>query len=488
MRPVILIDSSSGIAQSLCQQQRESLACEVTQIVSPVEGDFPTDVANPRLLVLPVLESCQVLKVALTIRQSHSTIPVLMAVSRGTEDLAVAAFRAGITDYFRLPGEESALLSALQCLLNSGHNPSDLHPSGNDPTERHRPGVYLSELHQADIEQPRRHSKSPAAATSKVAPTPDIASTLEVDGSPFIGDSPPMHAVKHNLARIAGNNSNVLITGETGTGKELVASAIHGLSARRDKAFLCVNCAAIPDALFESEWFGYERGAFTGAHLRTAGWMESSHHGTMFLDEIGDMSLFAQAKLLRVIENKEFHRLGGKTNIRVDVRFIAATNRNLEEMASDGKFRQDLYYRLNIARVHLPPLRDRRDDIPPLLRHYMQKFSAQNTNRVTGMTDEVWNCLMDYDWPGNIRELKNVLESIFVNSPQGKISFADLPDQFRKMIERTASPADDERQQLITALTQTNWNKSKAAEALRWSRVTLYRKMHKYRIYSSPAA
>ncbi len=453
---MILIDSSAGAAQSLCKQRQGSLACQITEIASVREFDCHADVSSPCLLVLNAPESAQVLSVALAIQQNHNAIPVLLAVSRGSEDLAVAAFRAGITDYFRLPGEESALLSALQRFMHSGDDQSSRHQSGND-----RPGG---------------HPQDPVAPTQKV------------DDSPFIGDSQPMHAVKHNMARIAGSNSNVLITGETGTGKELVASAIHEMSARRNRPFLCVNCAAIPDALFESEWFGYERGAFTGAHLRTAGWMESSHQGTMFLDEIGDMSLFAQAKLLRVIENKEFHRLGGKTNIRVDVRFIAATNRNLEEMASDGKFRQDLYYRLNIARVHLPPLRDRRDDIPPLLRHYMQEFSSQNENRVTGMTDEVWNCLMDYDWPGNIRELKNVLESIFVNSPQGKICFADLPDQFRKMIERAASPADDERQQLITALTRTNWNKSKAAEALRWSRVTLYRKMHKYRIYSGPAS
>jgi transcriptional regulator with PAS, ATPase and Fis domain len=249
-----------------------------------------------------------------------------------------------------------------------------------------------------------------------------------------------------------------------------------------------VNSAAIPDALFESEWFGYERGAFTGALIRTAGWMESSHRGTMFLDEIGDMSLFAQAKLLRVIESKEFHRLGGKKSVRVDVRFIAATNRNLEEMAGNGKFRQDLYYRLNIARVHLPPLRERREDIPPLLRHYMRELSLQNQNRITEMTDEVRNCLMEYDWPGNIRELKNVLESIFVNAPQGKIRLADLPEQFRNRLEKSASPGNDERQQLITALTRTQWNKSKAAEALRWSRMTLYRKMHKYRIYTPRSA
>ena len=420
----------------MCQRGMGSFAWAVTEIASTAEIDCHIDIPSPRLLVLPVPDSHQVLSIAFTIRQNHKAIPLLLAVSCGSEELAVAAFRAGITDYFHLPGEESGLLNALQRLVEA--TPCESAPG---------PGSF-----------------------------------------PFIGDSPPMHAVKLNVARIAGSNSNVLITGETGTGKELVASAIHEMSTRRNQPFVCVNCAAIPDALFESEWFGYERGAFTGAHFRTAGWMESSHHGTMFLDEIGDMSLFAQAKLLRVIESKEFHRLGGKTNIRVDVRFIAATNRNLEEMAGNGKFRQDLYYRLNIARVHLPPLRDRREDIPPLLRHYMRDLSLQNQNRVTGMTDEVWNCLMEYDWPGNIRELKNILESIFVNAPHEKISFADLPEQFRKRIENNSSPNDDERQQLIIALMRTKWNKSKAAEELHWSRMTLYRKMHKYRIYTPRSA
>lgn len=430
MRAVILLDSSARAAQTLWQQGTGVLVCTITEIANAAELDRHLDASCPSLLVLSVPDSQQVLSIALAIRQKHSAIPLLLAVSQGSEELAVAAFRAGITDYFRLPGEQGRLLSALQNLIEA--------------TE-------------------------PAFVSG---------------GFAFIGDSPPMHTVKLNVARIAGGNSNVLITGETGTGKELVASAIHQMSPRRTQPFVCVNCAAIPDALFESEWFGYERGAFTGAHLRTAGWMESSHRGTMFLDEIGDMSLFAQAKLLRVIENKEFHRLGGKNSIRVDVRFIAATNRNLEEMAGNGKFRQDLYYRLNIARVHLPPLRDRREDIPPLLRHYMRELCMQNQNRVTGMTEEVWTCLMEYDWPGNIRELKNVLESIFVNAPQGKISFADLPEQFRKRIEKPACANDDERQQLISALMRTQWNKSKAAEQLRWSRMTLYRKMHKYRIYT----
>jgi transcriptional regulator with PAS, ATPase and Fis domain len=297
----------------------------------------------------------------------------------------------------------------------------------------------------------------------------------------FVGSIATIAELNTQVTRIAASNSNVLITGETGTGKELVASAIHQLSARSHKPFISLNCAAIPDALAESEFFGHERGAFTGAYLRNQGSLEAAHQGTVFLDEVGDMSAGTQAKLLRVIENKEFRRLGGKTPIKVDVRFIAATNRNLEEMAGAGRFREDLYYRLNIARVHLLPLRERKEDIPILIRHYVQEFGASHNNRLTE-TDEVWECLLNYDWPGNVRELKNALESAFVNSAGGRISISDLPCEFRKRCSQLTSTCPSERQALLSALLQTKWNKSRAAEQLRWSRMTLYRKMRKYRI------
>src|SRR5581483_253246 len=205
----------------------------------------------------------------------------------------------------------------------------------------------------------------------------------------------------------------------------------------------------------------------------------------LFLDEVGDMSPLTQAKFLRVIENKEFHRLGGKSQIKVDVRFVVATNRNLEDMVATNKFRQDLYYRLNIARIDLPPLRDRKEDIAMLLQHYIHEFNNQNRQHKKEITDEVWNCLMSYDWRGNIRELKNVLEASFVNSDHQKIGIDDLPEQFRKRLRSAAPPGADERQQLLGALLHTKWNKSKAAAELRWSRMTLYRKMHKYHIADS---
>lgn len=436
MRSLILLDVAGGASQALYRAGSAALISAIADVASASDVHHQLDAAHPRLFVFRVSASQQIPDLILSMRQRYSDIPLILAVSGGSEELAVASFRAGIADYFHLPGEEGELLDTVHFLLHS-----------ND------------------------------------APAPAIELSSKSAEFPFIGESPTMNAVRLSVERIAASDSNVLITGETGTGKELVASAIHKLSTRRNHPFVCVNCAAIPDALFESEWFGYERGAFTGAHVRNAGWMESSHHGTMFLDEIGEMSLLAQAKLLRVIESKEFHRLGGKSSVRVDVRFVAATNRNLEATVSEGKFRQDLYYRLNIARVHLPPLRERKGDIPPLLRHYMREFSTRNQNHVDGMTDDVWNCLLGYEWPGNIRELKNVLESIFVNTPQGKICFGDLPEEFRKRIDKCPFQNHDEREQLITALMHTKWNKSKAAEELHWSRMTLYRKMHKYRIY-----
>jgi len=295
-----------------------------------------------------------------------------------------------------------------------------------------------------------------------------------------------MRALSARVARIAATDSTVLITGETGTGKELVASAIHSASSRSSKPFLRVNCAAIPDALVESELFGYERGAFTGAQAGHAGWLQEAHQGTIFLDEVGDMSASTQAKLLRVIENKEFRRLGGRAEIHVDVRFIAATNRNLDEMAAEGKFRKDLYFRLNVARVHLLPLRDRKEDIPVLLRHFVHKLSVQNSKQAPEMAGDVWNCLINHEWQGNIRELRNVVEAAFVNSPGDVIRMVDLPENFQKLRRDVPRPLPEEREQLMAALLETKWNKSKAAEQLRWSRMTVYRKMRRYQISTSP--
>jgi transcriptional regulator with PAS, ATPase and Fis domain len=301
----------------------------------------------------------------------------------------------------------------------------------------------------------------------------------------LIGSSLAIWKVKAYLRKVAMTDSQVLITGETGTGKELAAQYIHHHSARRAKPLVTINCAALPDGLLESELFGYERGAFTGAVSSYSGKLKLADGGTVLFDEIGDMSPYAQAKILRVIETREVYPLGGRRNVPLDIRIIAATNRSLDQRMVNNEFRQDLYFRLNVARVHLPPLRERRDDIQLLIDHCAQKFAAQLGRGIEGFSDEAMELLLRYDWPGNIRELMNLIERIFIDPPQEKITVADLPESMRfcSSVRHETLPA--EREILLYTLSQTNWNKTQAAERLHWSRMTLYRKIAKYHIVPS---
>ena len=233
-------------------------------------------------------------------------------------------------------------------------------------------------------------------------------------GQTLVGESLPMQGIKAYIGKIASMDSNVLITGETGTGKELVAEQIHRSSRRSRHPFVCVNCTAVPDSLLESELFGYERGAFTGATGLNRGKFELANGGTLFLDEIGDMSPYAQAKILRAVEGKEVHRLGGQRSVPLDIRIIAATNQDLERSVADGRFRSDLYFRLNVARLHLPPLRDRKQDLGPLCEHYFQELNQQLGRNLGGFTADLYKDLLQYDWPGNVRELRNLVEAVFI--------------------------------------------------------------------------
>ncbi len=297
----------------------------------------------------------------------------------------------------------------------------------------------------------------------------------------IVGQCRQLRDLRAYLAKVASVDSTVLVTGETGTGKQLMAELIHRTSARRNGPFITVNCAAIPDSLVESELFGYERGAFTGAMHAKPGKLEMADGGTFFLDEIGDMHPVAQAKLLNVLETRQVERLGARRAQRINVRFIAATNQDLEAMVEKHAFRRDLYYRLNVTRLHLPPLRERRDDIPSLLAHYARELNRDFGIKVDGFTPGALECLRAYPWPGNVRELRNVLEAVFVNRPTGLVSVADLPESCRRHAASLESPAH-ERELLLSALTTTSWNVSKAARSLQWSRMTVYRKMAKHRI------
>jgi transcriptional regulator with PAS, ATPase and Fis domain len=303
-----------------------------------------------------------------------------------------------------------------------------------------------------------------------------------MDEDRIVGESGVICELKQYIRNVAHTDANVLITGETGTGKELVAEMIHRNSARRSKPFVCVNCAAIPDTLLESELFGYERGSFTGAHTCREGRFQAAGGGTIFLDEIGDMSPYAQAKILRVVESKEVQPIGARTGGRVDFRIIAATNRDLESPEATPAFRRDLYFRLNVARIHLPALRERKSDIPILIDHYIREFNRQFGRDFEGFTEEAMLKFLQYDWPGNVRELRNAMESSFVDFGLSGPGLAGLPRQVRDRLSGMAQMHPTERELLIAALTATDWNKSKAARRLQWSRMTLYRKMARYNV------
>jgi transcriptional regulator with PAS, ATPase and Fis domain len=236
----------------------------------------------------------------------------------------------------------------------------------------------------------------------------------------------------------------------------------------------------VPDSLFESELFGYERGAFTGAHASKDGKLKLADGGSIFLDEIGDLSLYTQAKMLRVLENKEIERLGATKTVPLDVRVIAATNRDLEQLVANGQFRADLFFRLDVLRIHLPPLRNRKEDIPLLLEYYIRKLNSRLSCEVQGFTEETLEYLLQYDWPGNIRELKNMLECVFASVPGRWIALTDLPARFRVKLKPIEHRTLDDREKIISALLATDWNKSRAAQKLQWSRMTLYRKMAKF--------
>jgi transcriptional regulator with PAS, ATPase and Fis domain len=298
----------------------------------------------------------------------------------------------------------------------------------------------------------------------------------------IIGNSGAMERLRAYLPKLAASEASVLITGETGTGKERVAEAIHMLSPRGGAPMVRINCAAIPDGLLESELFGHERGAFTGAHNAYSGKLRLANGGTVFLDEIGEMSLHAQAKVLRVIETREILPVGGSRMLQLNARFIAATNQDLEILVLQGRFRSDLFYRINVARVFLPPLRERREDILDFFDHFLTQFNSHTGLEVTGADARLEPYLLAYDWPGNVRELRNLIEAVFIDPPRGAIGLEHLPEHFRRIFASHVTVRPSERDRVISALSATAWNKSKAAKQLRWSRMTLYRKMSKYNI------
>jgi two-component system nitrogen regulation response regulator NtrX len=313
----------------------------------------------------------------------------------------------------------------------------------------------------------------------------------------IIGDSPTIRALRQQIELAAPTSGWVLITGENGTGKELVARAIHNNSLRRDKPFVEVNCAAIPEELIESTLFGHEKGSFTGATSSHKGKFDQAHEGTLFLDEIGDMSPKTQAKVLRILEEHTFERVGGNKTITVDVRVVAATNKNLREEISRGNFRQDLFFRLNVLPLHVPPLRERREDIPALAQHFLGHFSLKEGKKLKTITDQAMSILSHYAWPGNVRELKNTIERLVIMTAGDLIGEEQLKEFIFREEDLLVSGADQfeedswtykdaresfEKEFLIRKLKQFNGNISRTAEAIEMERSNLHRKIKAYDI------
>lgn len=310
----------------------------------------------------------------------------------------------------------------------------------------------------------------------------------------IIGKSREIKQVIDLAERIAPSDSTVLISGESGTGKELIAKGIHFASNRAKQAFIAVNCGAISEDLLESELFGHEKGAFTGAHQERKGRFELAHNGTIFLDEIGDMSPKLQVRLLRVLQEKRIERVGSSKPITTDTRVIAATHKNLENLIKKGQFREDLYFRLNVIPIHIPSLKNRRSDLPILANHFIQKFNYEKKKKIAGLSVEAFEALQNYNWPGNIRELENLIERLTIIIGEGVIQLSDLPTRYSNIKKETKADiieipdsgvdfnelvSDFENQLLLKALKKTGWNRNKAAHLLKLNRTTLVEKIKK---------
>jgi len=404
-------------------------------------ADMPCDLLLQDVR-MPDMNGLQVLERSV---KKWPELPVVIMTAHGTIDDAVGAIRQGAYDYITKPFPKEKLLGLLERLLD------------------HR---RLA----AENRQLREKLQGGAGGDDSI-----------------IFRSQAFREVYDLTLQVAESDANILVMGESGTGKELIASALHRNSPRRAKPFVSLNCAALTDTLLESQLFGHVRGAFTGAVMNQKGLLEEADGGTLFLDEIGDVSPAVQAKLLRVTQEKDFIVLGSTRTKKVDVRFVAATNKDLMQEVKEGRFREDLYYRLNVITVNLPPLRDRRDDIEPLARHFLQATTRRMKKEVRGIDDQALALMLAYDWPGNVRELENVMERAVILARNGVITPALLPLGARRDTYPAASPTvplvsleNIERQHITAILKETGFHKSRAADILGISRKTLDRKIAEY--------
>jgi DNA-binding NtrC family response regulator len=430
---------------------RTETACDgvegLEMILSWSPGIVVSDLRMPRLDGLGLLE-----RVAQTPRE----LSFILLTAQGSVDAAVAAMKLGAYDFIEKPVNPARLRNLLQ------------HAARQRGAER-------------ELEVNRRLLRDSGKLGS------------------LVGGSRKMQEVFHLIELVAPSTASVLITGESGTGKELVARTIHDLSPRKDKPFVAINCAAIPETLIESEIFGHEKGAFTGALERRTGCFELAESGTILLDEIGEMPVGTQAKLLRVLEDHKLRRLGSKTETSIDVRVLAATNKMPEEAVAQGRLRNDLYYRLNVFNIHLPPLRDHKDDIPALTDNLIQAMNAKHQRNVRSVSDPVLRSFQEFSWPGNVRELRNCLERAVIVCDSTVIEPRHLPPAFgenppRRLVSEVdgihlgvgTTVGEAERQLIVKTLESTHNNKTRAAEILGISLKTLHNKIKEYAAQGQP--
>ena len=397
-----------------------------------------TDIRMPVMTGLDLLEKSS---------SAYPLLPIIVLTGHGTIETAVQACKNGAADFFTKPIDlDHLLLTVSKCLANR---------KVLDENKR------LTE----ELEKVKRES-----GYKKI-----------------IGQSEKVSRMMGVIKQVASTNANVLIQGESGVGKELVADALHNLSLRKDKPFIKVNCASLTPTLLESELFGHEKGAFTGAIARKKGRFELADGGTLFLDEIGEIDLSTQVKLLRVLQERQFERVGGEETLTVDVRVVAATNRNLAEEVKKGNFREDLYFRLNVVHIEVPPLRERKEDIPLLISHFLETLSSKNNRKVDSISAQARKALFAYSWPGNIRELQNAIEAGVVMCHGRTIELEDLPEQIKSIDNedvlsvKLGSSLEEVEKELITrTISFCGGNKTKAATVLGIGRKTLHRKLLEY--------
>lgn len=451
-KTLLIVDDERGIRESLKWVFKGThdivLAKDGREALQAIESSPPDLILLD--ILLPDINGLEILR---RIKEQDNRLPVIMITATKTVKNAVEAMKLGADDYVVKPFD----LEELRIIVHRALNTQEL-------------------------------AKEVELLRSEVSRTYGFEN--------IIGKSKEIQEIFRVIMQVADSRTTVLVIGESGTGKELISRAIHYHSSRKNKPFITINCAAIPETLIESELFGHERGAFTSAYGKKVGRFEMAHTGSLFLDEIGELSLPTQAKILRFLEEKEFTRIGGTKNIKVDVRLIAATNKNLEESIKSGTFREDLYYRINVVPIHVPPLRNRKEDIPPLANNFVKRFDEENRRRPHKISKEAMDMLLNYDWPGNVRELENLVERVMALSTAETITPEDLPLNVRENVrinrlkdavlggEMSLIKAVEEfeRDIISDAVKRANYVQSQAATGLGISRRILKYKLDKLKI------